>query len=481
MSINNSSSEKEANVISITRRDFLKAAGTGALALAISGSLPAMAAPKASRKPNIVLIVADDLGYAELGVQGCKDIPTPNIDSIAKNGVRFTNGYVSCPVCSPTRAGLMTGRYQQRFGHEFNPGPSEQASTVFGLPLTETTLAQRLKSLGYATGAFGKWHLGYQPQYHPLKRGFDEFFGFLGGAHDYLTVGNGNNALMKGEKPIENIDYTTDSFAREAVSFIGRHKDEPFFVYLPFNAVHAPLESTQKYLDRFKSIKDEKRRTFAAMNSAMDDGVGHVLDKLRELKIEDDTLIFFISDNGGPTLSTTSGNAPLRGYKGQVLEGGIRTPNMVQWKGHLPAGKTVNEPVISLDIHPTALAAAGGKISADMKLDGVNLMPFLTGKTKTAPHDRLFWRFGPQWAVRMGDWKLESDGTGEPELYDLTNDIAEGTDLAAKNPDKAKSLQAAYDTWNAQLVAPLWKRQAGGGKMKQQKGKKKKKLKGLGL
>ncbi len=464
---------KSRCAVGMTRRDFLKAAGVGALAIAVGPSLPALAAEESTRKPNIVLIVADDLGYAELGVQGVKDIPTPNIDSIAKNGVRFTNGYVSCPVCSPTRAGLMTGRYQQRFGHEFNPGPAEEASTVFGLPLTETTIATRLKALGYRTGAFGKWHLGYLPQFHPTKRGFDEFYGFLGGAHDYLTLGGGTNALMRDSKPIESIDYTTDAFAREAVSFIERHKDEPFFLYLPFNAVHAPLESTKKYLDRFQSIKDEKRRTFAAMESAMDDGVGHVLDRLRELKLEENTLVFFISDNGGPTPSTTSSNVPLRGYKGQVLEGGIRIPYMVQWKGHLPAGKVIDDPVISLDIHATALTAAGGKVTPDLKLDGVDIIPFLSGQTQTKPHDRLFWRFGPQWAVRMGEWKLESDGTGQPALYKLSTDIAEGTDLASKNPEKVKELQAAYDAWNAQLVKPLWKRQAGG-KKKRNAGKKRK-------
>ena len=457
----------------MTRRDFLRAAGVGALALAVGPSLPVLGAEESPRKPNIVLIVADDLGYAELGVQGSKDIPTPNIDSIAKNGVRFTNGYVSCPVCSPTRAGLMTGRYQQRFGHEFNPGPASDAATVFGLPLTETTMTTRLKALGYKTGAFGKWHLGYLPQFHPTKRGFDEFYGFLGGAHDYLKLGTGTNALQRGVKPIESIDYTTDAFAREAVSFIERHKDEPFFLYLPFNAVHAPLESTEKYLNRFQSIKNKKRRTFAAMDSAMDDGVGHVLDKLRELKLEENTLIFFISDNGGPTPSTTSSNVPLRGYKGQVLEGGIRIPYMMQWKGHLPTGKVVNDPVISLDIHATALTAAGGKVTPDMKLDGVDIIPFLTGQTGTKPHDRLFWRFGQQWAVRTGSWKLESNGTGQPELYDLSTDIAEGTDLSAKNPEKVKELQAAYDAWNAQLAKPLWKRQAGP-KEKRKAGKKRK-------
>lgn len=445
----------------MTRRDFLRAAGISAAALAIGGSLVSDASAAAPRKkPNIVLIVADDLGYGELGVQGCKDVPTPNIDSIAHNGIRFTNGYVSCPVCSPTRAGLMTGRYGPRFGYELNPGMPGQAAANFGLPLNEKTLAERLKPLGYKTAIFGKWHLGYEPQFQPQKRGFDEFFGFLGGAHSYLDAGtNTENPIQRSNKPLASTDYTTDAFAREAASFIQRHKDVPFFLYLPFNAVHSPMQATEKYLARFASIKDKKRRTFAAMQSAMDDGVGRVLAKLRELNLEEDTLVFFISDNGGPTPSTTSGNAPLRGFKGQVLEGGIRVPFMMQWKGHVPAGKTINQPVISLDIHPTVLAAVGGHATADMKLDGVDLLPMLTGKTKAAPHDRLFWRYGQQWAVRMGDWKLESAGAGSPELYNLTNDIGEATNLADKNPDKAKALQTAYDAWNAQLVPPKWSRQ----------------------
>lgn len=359
----------------LNRRGFLQTGLAAPLALS-----RAFAAP---RKPNIVLIVADDLGYGELGIQGSPDIPSPNIDSIARNGVRFTNGYVSCPVCSPTRAGLATGRYQQRFGHELNPGPALQAEDIFGLPLTETTLANRLKSQGYATGMFGKWHLGYKPEFHPQKRGFDEFFGFLGGAHSYVDpLGDKANPILRGTQPVDEKEYTTNAFAREALSFIDRHQREPFFLYLPFNAVHAPLQGLEQYLAKFASIKDEKRRTFAAMHACMDDAVGRVLKMLRDTKNEENTLVFFISDNGGPTPSTTSRNDPLKGYKGQVLEGGIRVPWLMQWKGHLPAGKVYENPAISLDIHPTAVAAAGGSIPADAKLDGVNLLPFLTGSAK---------------------------------------------------------------------------------------------------
>ena len=275
------------------------------LALGCLTYILSIASAAGAARPNILVIVADDLGYADLGVQGCKDIPTPHIDSLAKNGVRFTSGYVSCPVCSPTRAGLMTGRYQQRFGHEFNPGPALAAEPDFGLSLKEVPLPQRLKDLGYVTGMFGKWHLGYQPQFHPLKRGFDEFLGFLGGSHSYVDNRDGANPVQRGTKPVNEVTYTTEMFAAAATDFVARHKADPFFVYLPFNAVHGPLQATDKYLKRFESISDPKRRTFAAMLSAMDDGVGQVLDKLRELGLEENTLIVFFSDNGGPTQQTS--------------------------------------------------------------------------------------------------------------------------------------------------------------------------------
>ena len=293
-----------------------------------------------SVRPNIVVIVADDLGYGELGCQGHKDIPTPHIDSIAKNGVRFTSGYVSCPVCSPTRAGLMTGRYQQRFGHEFNLGPMDNASDTFGLVREEKTLAERLKAAGYATGMVGKWHLGTKSGLRPTERGFDEYFGFLGGAHPYLRERRrGNNQILRGTEPVSEPAYLTDAFGREAVAFIDHHKGAPFFLYLAFNAVHAPLQTTADYRKRFPSVKDEKRQTFSAMLSAMDDAVGKVLGTIHDSGLDAKTLVFFISDNGGPTPQTTSRNDPLRGTKTTTWEGGIRIPYMIQWKGHVPAGK----------------------------------------------------------------------------------------------------------------------------------------------
>jgi arylsulfatase A-like enzyme len=450
----------------VKRRDFLGAIGKGTAAVLITRNelfpfVEAAGQSGSGQGPNIVLILADDLGYAGVGVQGCADIPTPGIDSIARNGIRFTHGYVSAPLCSPTRAGLMTGRYQQRFGYETNPGPINQAQPDFGLSLDEPTIAERLKKLGYATGMFGKWHLGFQSQFHPTKRGFDEFYGFLGGGHSYMPGSRRMNdgSIQRGTQPVEEKEYLTEALAREALSFIDRRKNEPFFVYLPFNAVHAPMEAGQKYVDRFKNIKDDLRRTHAAMLSAMDDAIGGVLKKLRELSLEEKTLVIFLSDNGGPTAQTTSSNAPLRGFKGQALEGGIRVPFMMQWKGTLPAGKVDDRPVISLDIHPTVAAAAGAPIDPAWKLDGVDLVPFLTGTGAGAPHKTLYWRmFANQRAVRHGNFKLVWSGPAEQSgLYDVVNDPGESRNLAKDRPEDVKTLQALYDAWNAQLAEPKWK------------------------
>jgi arylsulfatase A-like enzyme len=412
-------------------------------------------AAQSSRKPNVVLIIADDLGYADLGCQGAKDISTPNIDRLAAGGVRFTDGYVSCPVCSPTRAGINTGRYQQRFGHEFNPGPPAQAGETFGLPLTERTIADYFKSAGYATGLVGKWHLGYRPEYTPTKRGYDEFFGFLGGAHSYLESGKGVDGIFRGTTPVNEKEYLTDALNREAVAFIERHAAEPFFLYLAYNAVHTPNQATDKYLQRFAGIADPLRRTMAAKLAALDDGVGAVLKTLADRGIENDTLIVFISDNGGPTPTNGSRNTPLSGFKGQVWEGGIRVPYLMQFKGRLPAGQIYRQPVISLDILPTALAAAGVPVPADRKLDGVNLLPYLAGQANKPPHEALCWRFGTSWAIRKGEYKLTAQKS-EPQLFNLAEDIAEKHDLTADKPDIARQLKADWDRWNAQLAAPLW-------------------------
>jgi arylsulfatase A-like enzyme len=428
----------------------------------------------AERRPNIVLIVADDMGYADAGIQGGRDVRTPNIDSIALSGVRCTSGYVTCPVCSPSRAALMTGRYQQRFGHEFNPASKVRVTSRFGLAEAETTIAQRLKEAGYATGMVGKWHLGHAPKYYPVRRGFDEFYGFLEGSHSYdpgdlqgQEATRPLSAIMRGTKPVEPTEYLTDAFRREAVAYVGRHKAEPFFLYLAFNAVHTPLQAPMWYRDRFRNIADPRRRTYAAMVSAMDDAVGAVMEKLRKEGLEENTLVFFLSDNGGAVVNA-SDNWPLRGHKATTWEGGIRVPFFVQWKGHLPAGAVYDRPVAQIDILPTALAAAGGSVDPGWKLDGVNLLPFLQTRSTGVPHEALYWRFGEQRAVRMGDWKLvmapdRGRGAGvrgalhaDWRLYNLARDVAERNDLSAQQPEKVKQLEQAWEQWNSELAPPAW-------------------------
>ncbi len=413
-------------------------------------------------RPNILFIVSDDMGYADAGFQGCKDIPTPNLDRLAASGVQFTSGYVSGPYCSPSRAGLMTGRYQQRFGHEFNV-----VGGTDGLPLTETTIADRLKTAGYVTGLVGKWHLGGLPAMHPLQRGFEEFYGFIGGEHSYLA----SAGIMRGTNPVEKIDYATDAFGREAQSFIERHQAESWFLYLAYNAVHTPMQATDGRLAQFRGITDKRRRIYDAMLLAMDESIGGVLKKLAATGQEENTIVCFISDNGGPTMPGTtingSQNDPLRGSKRTTLEGGIRVPFLISWKSRLkPAVYT--PPVIQLDLTATALAAAGVKIIPEWKLDGVNLLPFLSGEKGGLPHDALYWRLGRQMAIRMGNLKLvrydkNADtltGKDQPatdaRLYNLSKDIGETSNLAAVQPDKVEQLQKKWNAWNATLVRPRW-------------------------
>jgi arylsulfatase A-like enzyme len=413
-----------------------------------------------TRKPNILFIVGDDMGYGDVGFHGCKDIPTPNLQALAKSGVRFTSGYVSAPYCSPTRAGLLTGRYQQRFGHEFNP-----SGVGTGLPLTETTIANRLKTVGYKTGLVGKWHLGNLPEMHPQKRGFDEFFGFLAGSHSYFRW----DGMLRGTEPAKGEEYFTDAFGREACDFIERNKGGQWFLYLAFNAVHTPMNATDERLEKFKSIPDKMRQTYAAMMFAMDENIGRVRKKLEETGQEENTLVIFISDNGGPTMPGVTVNAskndPLRGSKRTTLEGGIRVPFLVSWKSRVQPG-VYDEPVIQLDLTATALAIAG--VTAK-NLDGVNLLPYVSGEKKGSPHEALYWRFGEQMAIRVGDYKLVrydsnvETRTGKrnqpiagPKLYDLGKDVGEANDLYSAMPEKAKELQAKWDAWNKTLMKPLW-------------------------
>jgi len=430
------------------------------LFLALAGAAATAPATLAAAKPNLLVIVSDDQGYADTGFQGSKDIPTPHLDRLAASGIRFTNGYVTHPYCSPTRAALMTGRYQQRFGHERNP-VYDPADRREGLPMTETLLPARLQPAGYTTGWVGKWHLGAAPEFTPQRRGFAETYGFIGGGHRFRDWAV--NAAVEYTVPLERNggaaeipEHLTTAFGREAAAFVRRHRSEPWFLYLAFNAPHNPSEPTPERLARFAAIKDPSRQKYAAQVSLMDDAIGETIGALRETEQEQRTLVFFFSDNGGPVGINGSDNTPLRGAKGSVYEGGVRVPFVMAWPGRLPAGRTDDRPVSSLDVFATSLGAAGVAMPTDRRYDSVNLIPYVTGENKGVPHERLFWRSGPLLAAREGNWKLVRGASAADELYDLGNDVAESRDLAATQPAVAARLAAALEAWNKELIAPVF-------------------------
>lgn len=425
------------------------------------------------RKPNLIVILADDMGYGDIGCYGSPDVPTPHIDALARSGVRFTDGYVSCAVCSPSRVALLTGQYQHRHGHEFNSGPVEREAEVgFGVPATAKLLPQYLKPAGYVSAAIGKWHLGARAGYHPLDRGFDEFFGFLTGGNSFLTQRTpGARAVAADDAPgqvpaerqapiyrnrqiVADDRYLTDAFGAEALSFIDRHKAKPFFLYLAPNAIHTPLHATAPYLARVASIREEKHRHLAAMTVALDDTVGAVMNKLRAERLEKETLVVFLSDNGCPEHTGAGTNGPLNGEKVTYYEGGIRVPFLMSWPGRVQAGQLYREPVVSRDIVPTFLAAAG--LKGDRAFDGVDLLPFLNGRQKTAPHQTLFWRGGKARAVRRGQWKLLEFGTEHTKLYDLSQDLGETNDLSAQRPEIVRELRAAWQGWSNDMKPAAW-------------------------
>ncbi|MEN8128326.1 MAG: sulfatase-like hydrolase/transferase [Planctomycetota bacterium] len=426
------------------------------LGLMMIAGIAVVAAPSAAataNKPNLVVILADDLGYQDVGFNGCKDIPTPHIDSVAANGIKFTSAYVTYSVCAPSRAGFMTGRYPQRYGFERNPKHLPDDNTA-GLALGETTLADSLGKIGYKSAMIGKWHLGTHPDLHPVNRGFDECYNTPG---RYFANSYAVNT-RPGKKPQTCDKYRTDACSDEAVSFIERHKDESFFLFLAYDAPHMPLQATEKYLSRFPEIKNEKRKTYAAMVSAVDDGVGRVLEALRKLKLEDNTLVIFFSDNGGPEHKNASNNGPLRGGKSDATEGGFRVPFALQWKGTLSAG-VYDQPISSMDIFATMSALSHSPTDPNHPLDGVNLMPYLTGREKGAPHEAIYLRKFDQgrFAVRKGDYKLLINGKGlDANLYNLTEDIGEKTDLASQYPERLDELEKLRAAWASQLIEPVF-------------------------
>jgi arylsulfatase A-like enzyme len=468
------------------------------------------------KRPNVILILADDLGQTDISLYGNKIVSTPNIDGIGRRGATFTEGYISSPVCSPSRAGLLTGRYQQRFGHEFQPNnrylnnvfeyigfkimprfrpispiktkyvPETEERMRQGLPPSEITMAEMLKKYGYTNALIGKWHLGAADFAIPCNRGFDYQYGFYEAFtlyapksdtddivdmpakrdfmdhHQWKTAEGreGNCAILRNccERQEEN-KYLTDKLTDEAIAFVDRSKDQPFFLYLPYNAPHAPLQAQKKYYDQFANIKDPVKRTYAAMIKSLDDQVGRLLSHVDSLGLAENTIIVFLSDNGGAVYNGTTDNAPYRGGKLTNFEGGLRVPFMMEWKGRIKPGTVYSNPVISLDVFSTIAAAIGIELPQDRKYDGVDLIPYLNGDSTGVPHQVLFWRSDFNVAVREGEWKYVSNAyNGEKALYNMREDSVERKNLYYLKPDVVKHLTDDLAVWETEMVKPLWPR-----------------------
>ena len=421
------------------------------------GASEAKSQSKVKAPANVILILADDLGYGDLGYTGSKDIKTPHIDRLASTGIVCTNGYASHSFCAPTRAGIMTGRYQHRFGFQNNP--SKQLPN-HGLPTDEVILPKVLKQAAYTSALVGKWHLGVHQHQHPLTKGFDEFYGFTAGGHDFFSCDpkqkndHAYDALIEHNGERKDFEgYLTEDLTRFGMDFMERNQDHPFFLFMSYNAPHTPLQAPEKYLNRMSHIKDKKRRTYAAMISALDDGVGQLMSKLKELNLDENTLVLFMSDNGGAPFSWPD-NKPFNGCKGTVLEGGVHVPYIVNWKGQLKPGTYTNL-VMSFDIFATATALAGLDNPADRKIDSKNLIPYLKGENKAEPHKVLYWTQGDyQEAARAGDYKLVKIGGKENYLFDLKEDVGETSDVSQQNKKALKKLDKRFKKWKSELPKP---------------------------
>lgn len=423
------------------RRDFLK----------IAGGAAGMACPaRAAQPPNVVVFLSDDLGFADLGCYGVRDIRTPHIDSLAREGVRFTQCYSNGPVCTPTRAALMTGRYQQRFGLEWALGPGQKG---YGLEPHNPTIARRLKEAGYRTALFGKWHLGYEPEYGPNRHGFDEFFGLLSGNIDFYSHReiNGEPDLYENTTPVERPGYMTELIAGRAEQFVDRNARGPFFLYVAFNAVHWPFQAPGRPGDARSRATwfQGSRADYARMVESMDAGVGRVLGALDRRGLKRNTLVIFTNDNGGERLSS---NLPHFHHKATLWEGGIRVPALARWPGRLPAGQTTPQCAISMDFSASILSAAG--VPRPPELDGMDLLPVLEGK-QPATDRTFFWRIQRadrrQKAVRQGNWKYVRDGSIDL-LFDLARDPAERSTLAYRQPEVLARLRSALEEWEKELA-----------------------------
>ncbi|MFH4969444.1 sulfatase-like hydrolase/transferase [Gaetbulibacter sp. M240] len=406
-----------------------------------------------NNKPNIIIILVDDAGYIDFGFMGSKDLETPHIDTLAKNGVTFTDAHVTSTVCAPSRAGLMTGKYQQRFGFEAN-GTGDKNTGDVGLSEGVTTMADVFKEHDYSTVAIGKWHLGANPSDQPNQRGFEDFYGFLGGGRSYfpLEQPSEEHMLQHNGKRISFDGYLTDVLGDYSVNYIKDHKDTPFFMYLAYNAVHTPMEAKKVDLEKFK---DHPRQTLAAMTWSLDENIGKLYNKLKDLKLLDNTLIYFLSDNGGAA-NNRSDNGELKGWKGNEFEGGHRVPFIVSWPKAFKGNRKFNGLSSSLDIFPTALAAAEIKKDSSMILDGVNLLPFLKNQKEGNPHRELYWRKLDDAAARLDDLKLIRLDNYGAVMYNLSDDIGETHDLSYQDSVSFNLLKNNLQTWESQMEAPKW-------------------------
>jgi arylsulfatase A-like enzyme len=467
------------------------------------------------QQPNIILIVADDLGYSDLASYGNRFIQTPNIDGLANEGIRFTQAYVTSPICGPSREGILTGRYQQRFGAEFmpydeydpsvmnnlrhnysalkktNPGLQNLKPDLLvdrknfnnGIPENEITIAELLKQKGYATGLVGKWNIGRGQGFFPEHAGYDYCYYFEGGLTRYVddpvdtsryinqhllwsfseipawAPRYGSTAIREGRNEVKDTGYLTFSFAHKAIDFIDRHKNEPFFLTLTFNAPHDPFQVPKDYFNRISNVQDSVKRVYYGMIEALDDAVGLVEQKLKTAGLDKNTVIFFISDNGGATYTRATDNAPLRGGKCTHFDGGLMVPFFIKYPGAFTTNNVYDNPVSSLDIFSTIAAITHAGLPAVRIYDGVDLMPFLQHHTDSLPHNIFYWRNGYSKAIRKGNWKLYVNTKSKKTfLFDLTNDIGELHDLSAQQPEKSKELLHDLEHWEkTQTIKPSWK------------------------
>lgn len=466
----------------------------------------------ATQQPNIIFIIADDLGKYDVSTYGGTNMKTPNMDALAAEGARFDDAYVSSPVCAPSRAGMMTGRYQTRFGFESqmmefyptnmveylagkfftNTGdwvlrskpvyPREWQVAKQGLPPSEITLGEMFQAYGYQTSLIGKWHLGEYYRMLPERRGFEETYGFRGAFSLYTpensTAGYVNHvdssfssiyewksgrygagAIRENGKKVKEEDYLTFALRDRAIDILEKRAEDkkPFMMCLSFSAPHEPFQAPVDYYCKFASEPDHAKRVYYAMIAALDDAIGDVNQKVKDLGMEENTIIVLISDNGGATYTHATDNGPLKGGKLTQFEGGLNVPFFMKWKGKIPAGTVVEEPVISLDIFTTLVAAANAELPTDRKFDGVDLLPFLTGEKQEKPHESLFWRSHHVKAMRKGDWKfILSERDGWIHLYDLKNDKSERYDLKDDKPAILEELLREFEVWDSEQHRPLW-------------------------